>query len=263
MFKKNYDSSKQARSLLEIFIMLKKILKIFGFFAVGMVGGIFAEQVLWPYFVERPFLNQYGLEQQPVYVTERKEVYIQENTALENAIEKVGKMAIGVKTKTAEGKVLEGSGLIVTSDGLAVTLADLVPQGANFSFFVGGNPVSYQILKRDLKNNLALIKIGETNLPTASFADFAKIKLGERVFLVGNIFEAATSAGYELIPLADEGIIQSFNENLITTNIFSRTLISGSPLFNIEGEVLGINTIDAEGTVITIPVSKIKTFIGL
>lgn len=242
--------------------MFKKILKILGFFAVGMIGGIFAEQVLWPYFVERPFLNQYGLEQ-PVYVTERKEVYIQENTALENAIEKVGKMVIGVKTKTAEEKVLEGSGLIVTSDGLAVTLAELVPQGANFGFFVEGKPVSYQILKRDLKNNLALIKIGETNLPTASFADLTKIKLGERVFLVGNIFETATTTGYKLTSFADEGIIQSFDEDSIATNIFSQNLISGSPLFDIEGAVLGINTIDNEGKITSIPVSKIKTFIGL
>lgn len=228
-----------------------------------MMGGIFAEQVLWPYFVERPFLNKYGLEQPPVYITEKKEVYIQENTALENAIEKVQKMVIGVKTKTADGKTVEGSGLIVTSDGLAVTLAELVPQGASFGFFVEDKAVSYQILKRDLTNNLVLIKLEKNNLPTASFADLTKMKLGERVFLIGNTFQAATSTTYKLTPFVNEGIIQSFNENLITTNIFNQSLISGSPLFDIEGAVLGINTIDASGKIIAIPVSKIKTFIGL
>ena len=72
--------------------MLKNIFKIIAIFILGTVGGIFADQILWPYFVERPLFYQYKLEKSPVYVTERKEVFIQENTALEEAIEKVGKL---------------------------------------------------------------------------------------------------------------------------------------------------------------------------
>ena len=173
--------------------MLKNIFKIIGIFIIGIVGGIFADQILWPYFIERPLFHQYRLEQSPVYVTERKEITIQENVALKNAIEKVEKVVVGVRTETKAEKILEGSGLIITSDGLMVTLAELVPQGSNFSFFIDGAPHQIngggQILKRDLKENLALIKIEEENLPTLSFADLEKMKLGERVFLVGVIFD--------------------------------------------------------------------------
>jgi len=241
---------------------MKWVLKILGVFILGIFGGIFADQILWPYFIEKPLFYQYRLEQSPVYVTEKKEVTITENIALQNAIEKVEKTIIGVQTKTKTGKILAGSGLILTSDGLVVTLADLVPQGGNSSFFVDGETASFQILKRDLKENLASIKIEKTNLPTVAFANLEKLKLGERVFLVG--MAQPPNGGWVTSPglLVNEGIVKSFDENYIQTNIFEKIRLQGSPLFNIEGEVLGLNTIDSEGKIITIPISKIKSFSG-
>lgn len=238
--------------------MSKNIFKIIAFFIIGMIGGIFADQIFWPYFIERPLFYQYRLEQSPVYVTERKEVIIQENVALKEAIEKVEKTVVGVRTETVGEKILEGSGLIVTSDGLMVTLAELVPKGSNFSFFIDGQKTSFQILKRDLEENLALVKIGEGSLPTVSFANLDKMKLGERVFLVGVIF-----TDEKPLKMVNEGIVKSFDQEFITTNIFEKDTLKGSPLFNIGGEALGINTIDSGGKIITIPISKIKTFIGM
>jgi len=235
---------------------MKWVLKVLAIFILGIFGGIFADQILWPYFVERPLFYQYRLEKNPIYVTERKEITIQENTALKNAIEKVEKVVIGIKTETKQGKTLEGSGLILTSDGLIVTLADLVPQGSNFSFFVEGKLVPFQILKRDLKENLALIKIEAGNLPTVSFFNFEKLKLGERVFLVGIV--QPPNGGW----VVNEGIVKSFDDEKIETNIFEKENLSGSPLFDIEGNVLGLNEIDSQGKVIAIPISKIKSFAG-
>jgi len=238
------------------FGMKKNLLKILAIFIIGMIGGIFADQILWPYFVERPLFYQYGLDQKPIYVTERKEITIQENVALQNSIEKVDKTVIGVKTKTEE-KILEGSGLILTSDGLIITLASLIPQGYKFSFFVDGELTHYQVLKRDLKENLALVKLEKNNLPTVSFANFEKIKLGERVFLVGAVFKEG-----EMKKVTNEGIVKYFDKDLIETNIFETNLLRGSPLFNIKGEVLGLNAVDFWGRIIVIPVSKIKSFAG-
>jgi S1-C subfamily serine protease len=237
--------------------MRKTLLKILGIFILGIFGGIFADQILWPYFIERPLFYQYRLEKNPIYLTEKKEIIIQENVALKNAVEKVEKVVIGVKTKTKQGKTLEGSGLILTSDGLVVTLASLVPQGSTFSFFLEGKTAPFQILKRDLKENLALIKIEGSNLSTVSFANFEKLKLGERVFLVGVIFE-----NEEIKKIVNEGIVKSFDDDSIETNIFEKETLSGSPLFDIEGNVLGLNQIDSEGKIISIPIPKIKSFSG-
>ena len=242
--------------------MSKNILKVAAVFLVGMVGGIFANQIFWPYFIERPLFYEYRLEKNPVYLTEIKEITVEENTALRESIEKVEKTVVGVRTQVKEGQVFEGSGLVVTSDGLMVTLAELVPQGFNFSFYAEGEKVSYQILKRDLAENLALVKLGGTNLPTVSFANLKLLDPGERVFLIGTLFELVEDE-IQQVSLVNEGIVKSFGENFIKTNIFENHLLAGSPLFNIKGEVLGLNTIDFEGKVITIPITTIKEFIGL
>jgi len=163
-----------------------------------------------------------------------------------------------VRTEKKDSKILEGSGLIVTSDGLVVTLAEIVPQGSTFSFFVDNEQVNFQILKRDLKENLALVKIEKSNLPTVSFADLEKLKLGEKVFLVGTIFDKAVPS-----KIVNEGIVKSFDKDFIKTNIFEKNILKGSSLFDIEGKVLGLNNVDLEGKVIAIPISKIKEFSGL
>src|SRR4030042_2233228 len=229
--------------------MSQKILKIIAFFVIGMVGGIFADQIFWPYIIERPLFYEYRLEKSPVYVTERKEITVQENTALTQAIDKGEKTVIGVKTITKTGEILEGSGLIVTSDGLMITLAELVPKGSQFSFFSEGKQFAYQILKKDLENNLALVKIEGANLPSLGFADLGKLKLGERVFLVG----AFPLGGWTV----NEGIVKKIDINLITTNVSEEITLKGSPLFNISGEVLGINRIDPKGEITTIYVDLV------
>lgn len=240
--------------------MLKNVIKIFIVFVIGAGGGIFADQILWPYFIERPLFYKYHLEQTPIYLTERQEVtmYVQENFALREAVEKVEKAVVGVKTKTKAGEILEGSGLMATSDGFVVTLASLVPQGSGFYFFVDGKWPSYQILKRDLENNLALIKIEAGGLSTAGFADLGKMKLGERVFLIGADFSTSTPQ-----KTVNEGIISFFDKDLIQTNIFEKPNIAGSPLFNIEGNVVGLSTVDGQGRISVIPIALIRQFIGI
>lgn len=237
--------------------MSKKISKILFLFIFGIAGGIFADQIFWPYFVEKPLFSEYRLEQTPIYVTEIKQITVTENTALQDAIKRVENTIIGVSTQTVDGIILQGSGVIVTSDGLFVTLNDLVPRGSVFSFFVDEELVDFQILKRDAEENLALVKVEKSNLPTLGFADFEKIKLGQRVFLMGIVFEKA-----ELKKTVNQGIIKSFNDNLIKTNISEQNILAGSPLFDIHANIVGLNQIHENGEVVSIPVSVIREFIG-
>lgn len=225
--------------------MRKIFLQILSIFVIGILGGIFANQVIGPYFAGRP-----------IYVTEREEITIEENTALRNAVEKVKRTVVGIKTTNKE-KILHGSGMILTSDGLIVTLAELVPQGSEFLFFVEGEPVSYQILKRDLAQNLALIKLEKNNLPIVGFADLDRLRTGERVFLIGTIYGVD-----EFIRGTNEGVVSYFNDDVISTNILERSTMIGSPLFNIKGELVGLTTVDYWGIVSAIPVSIVRTFAG-
>ena len=247
--------------------MSKTIVKIVAIFLIGIVGGIFADQILWPYFIERPLFLKYDLEQNPVYVTERKEITIQENIALQGAIEKVEKVMTGIQTKTKTGKFIEGSGLIVTSDGLIVTLAELAPKGSSFTLWQNKTQLSSKnneprILKRDSKNNLVLIKIDQTNLNTTGFADIEKIKLGERVFLVNTILKQEDTKEIISVITVNQGIITYFDQDFLYTNISEKRTALGSSLFDIEGNVLGINFINKDGKITTIPSPIIRDFIG-
>lgn len=235
--------------------MSKNIIKLVVVFIFGMAGGVFADQILWPYLVEKPLYEKYELESSGSII-ETKEVTIEENTALQDAVEKIDKSVVGVKTKTEKG-IITGSGLVVTSDGLVITLNELIPRGGDFAFIVDGQAPDWQILKRDVKNNLALIKLERDDLKTVGFADFDGIRLGERAFLLGMIFDDR-----ETMKLVNEGIVKFFTPDYIRTSISEKSSLSGSALFNIKGELLGLNTIDSEGRVTAIPITKIRDFIG-
>jgi S1-C subfamily serine protease len=254
--------------------MLKNISKIIIVFIVGIVGGIFSDQIFWPYFIERPLFLEYRLEQNPVYITETKEITIQENIALENAIEKTEKVVVGIQTKTSKGKILRGSGLIVTSDGLILALAELFPKNSSITIYIEGVPYhsslkngDVKILKKDLDSNFCLIKVEANNLNTAGFFDFDKIKLGQRVFSIGNMFD--TTFTKETAPklAVNQGIVKYFDDDFIYTDIIERETATGnpclgSPLFSIDAQVIGINFIDKQGNLITIPSSTLRNFIG-
>jgi len=235
--------------------MLKEVFKVLAVFIFGIFGGIFGSQILWPYFIERPLFLEYRLEQRPIYLTEKREIRIQENVALQETIEKVKSSVLGIQTKTKKGKILEGSGLILTTDGLILTLADLVPDGSTTTIFLENEVLPVQVLKKDTKQNLALLKIEKEKLPTVSFGDFEKMRLGQRVFLIGVVFSKNSPK-----KIISEGILSYFDQNLIETNIFEKENLIGSSLFDIEGNFLGLNFLNQEGKISSIPILQIKSF---
>lgn len=223
--------------------MLKNTLKLIVVFIIGALGSIYANQV----FVQ-PNTNV------GVSIIETKKIVIEENSALEDAIEKIEKAIVGIKTVTKNGKIILGSGLVVTSDGLILALSETVPSRGEFVFFVDDKTPDWQILKRN--GDLVLIKVKMDDLKTVAFADFDSIRLGQRVFLVGVVFSKKP------LKAVNEGLVRFFTSEYIRTNIVEKKTLSGSALFNIKGELLGLNTIDSEGKVTAIPITKIREFLG-
>lgn len=222
-----------------------------------MGGGIFADQIFWPYFIERPLFYQYRLEKSPIYLTEKKEIYIRENELLVDSFNKVEKSVISTKAVSKSGVVISGSGLIITNDGLIITLAQLVPQGYDFSFFVNGESRPYQVLKRDTDLNLALIKLEGSDFYSLGFKNLDRFKNGERVFLVGSLL-----LNDSFFKTVNEGIIKRFDSKYIYTNISESSGLKGSVLFDIQGDVAGINLIDKNGEVFALSSDVIKSFAG-
>ena len=204
------------------------------------------------YFERFKFIKSY--KEGKIVINPKEQIYIQENTALQSAVERTEKSVVAIQAKTGAAVFL-GSGFIATSDGLIITVADLAPAGAKITVFLGQEQFTAQIIKRDLKNNLALLKIEKAGLSTTSFLDPEKIKLGQRVFLIGK--NAAT-----LEIAVNEGIIKSLTDNIITTNIADSLYFRGGPLFDIGGKLVGINKVDSFGRISSVSIQTIKTFAG-
>ncbi len=234
--------------------MLKGIVKIVVIVLAAAVVGVFADQVLWPYFVSRPLFLEYSLDQNPVYVTEKTETTIQENAALKNAIEKVKNTVVSIQSTTAKGAVMHESGLILTSDGMIVALSDMMPAAATTVIEAGGEKPKFTIVKRDAALNLALVKLEKNNLTTTSFYPQDALKLGERIFLLGSV------SGKNF---TNEGIVRRIGDGVIETNMVDLAEAKGSPVFDIEGNIVGLAQVAKDGRVSVIPVSQIKAFSGL
>jgi hypothetical protein len=234
--------------------MNKGVLKTILLFLATAITAVFADQVLFPYFVEAPLLYKYKLDQNQIYVSEKVQTTIQENKALKEAVGKAIKVVVFIKSATAKGAVIEESGLILTSDGLVAALSDLMPAGAKTEIFIDGQTAAFEVLKRDKAGNLALIKVDKSNLATGGFFPIADLRLGERIFLLSGSLEK---------PIVNEGIVRSVGANLIETNIIENSEAAGSPVFDIEGNILGLSQVSKDGRVTVLSVAKIKELSGL
>ena len=204
-------------------------------FSLSIFGGI-----LTLYFAFKNNLLNYS----SVTINQQEErIYIEENTALINSIK---------ETKKAIFLIKQGEksfhGVVLTSDGLAVTLSSNIAKGS-ITCNVDLIDSTCQVIKRDLENNLALIKIDRDKLSTLGFYDL-EVEIGKRLYI-----NALTSV--------NEGIIKSFTEESIKTNIREIEPISGSPVLSLDNKIMGIAEIDKNGFVSVVPISLIREFVGL
>ncbi len=235
-------------------ISIKLILRAIGVLLLGAIGALIFNFFGLPYMIASVYFDQFqfvkDFKQGKIVVNQQKDVYIQENTAIQNGVEKVQK-SIALIQSTRLGPA---SALVATTDGLLVTLASAIPASGNFTVSLRGEKVDFKVVKTDAKNNLALIKIDKNNLQTVGFADFSKIKLGQAVFLVAPTKDSWT---------ADEGIVRQIDPNLIKTNISGTSVEPGAPLFNSAGELVGLGFNSQDSRISAVPIDKIQALLGL
>ncbi len=236
--------------------MIQRIFLIACIFVLGAAGGIWAQAFLLPYlasssaFQDLKFIKDWNAR--TVLVQPISRISVAEPAALEKTVEKSGKAVVLVQS----GSGRKGSGLIVTSDGLILTRASLVPSGFGVlvSFDQDQEKVPVQVLKRDEANNLALLKVEKNNLPTAGFVNEGELKPGMKLVLL-----ARTNAGTTV----NEGVVRSVAGDLIQSTMKETAASTGAAIFTVEGRVAGIATILKEGNVNLVPSSVLRLFLGL
>ena len=148
----------------------------------------------------------------------------------------------GERTPNASGS---GSGLIVDSEGHIVTNNHVVGDAAEIEVRLSDKTkLIAQVIGKDPDTDLALLKVtADRSLPAARFGDSSAVKVGQWVLAVGNPFGLDRTVTLGVVSgIGRENVNLSRYENFIQTDASINPGNSGGPLFNLRGEVIGINT---------------------
>ena len=158
--------------------------------------------------------------------------------------------AIGSQSGTGTGFIVDSSGIIVTNAHVAN--AETPQQAAQLMVTLStGDSVPARVLGEDTTQDLAVLKINRTGLPTVRLGNSDSLQVGDAVIAIGNSLGIAGS------PTVTTGIVSGLGRTVhvagtetlvdaIQTDAAINPGNSGGPLVDVEGRVIGINTAIAD-----------------
>lgn len=137
-----------------------------------------------------------------------------------------------------------GSGFIISADGFVITNNHVVAQADEITVTLQDNrKFSAEVIGRDPKTDLALMKIeSDKALPFVPLGDSDKMRVGDWVIAIGNPFGLGGSVTKGIISARQRSINAGPFDDFLQTDAPINRGNSGGPLFNLNGEVIGINT---------------------
>lgn len=166
-----------------------------------------------------------------------------------------------------------GSGIIISGDGLILTNQHVIDHAKNITVRVdtSGNgdeekikEYEAKIVGEDKLTDVAIIKIEGDNLPAAELGNSDKARVGEWVIAVGNPLGYEHTVTIGVLSAKGRNLPTMFDReypNLLQTDAAINPGNSGGPLANLDGKVIGMNTIvsaSGQGIGFSIPINKIK-----
>lgn len=136
-----------------------------------------------------------------------------------------------------------GSGFIVSSDGVVMTNAHVVDGADEVTVrLTDRREFKAKVVGVDKKTDIAVLRISATGLPTVKLGDPAAIKVGEPVLAIGSPFGFENSASAGIVSATSRSLPNETLVPFIQTDVALNPGNSGGPLFNVRGEVIGINS---------------------
>src|ERR1700730_10500422 len=136
----------------------------------------------------------------------------------------------------------EGSGFIISPDGVIMTNAHVVNGASEVTVrLTDRREYTAKVVGVDPKSDIAIIRIGAKDLPTVKLGDSRTLKVGEWVLAIGAPFGFENSATAGIVS-AKGRTLESGYVPFIQTDVPINPGNSGGPLFNMRGEVVGINS---------------------
>jgi serine protease Do len=153
-----------------------------------------------------------------------------------------------------------GSGVVWNRDGTIITNAH-VARGSQMDLTLwDGREFRAEVIARDARRDLAALRVGAANLTPATSKDSSRLRPGEVVIAVGNPlgFLGAMTMGvvHAVGPLRGLG-----NTSWVQADVRLAPGNSGGPLADVQGRVIGINTMVAGGLALAIPSNEVMRFL--
>jgi len=136
-----------------------------------------------------------------------------------------------------------GSGFIISADGYILTNAHVVEAAEDINVKLNDKrEFKAKVIGSDKRTDVAVIKIDASGLPAVRIGDPERLKVGEWVLAIGSPFgfESTVTAG--IVSAKGRSLPQENYVPFIQTDVAINPGNSGGPLFNLKGEVVGINS---------------------
>src|SRR5215468_7982990 len=137
-----------------------------------------------------------------------------------------------------------GSGFIIDASGIVVTNNHVISEADEITVILNdGSRIKAELIGKDQKTDLALLRVKtDKQLKSVKFGNSDSLRLGEWVIAIGNPFSLGGTVTAGIVSARNRDINSGPYDNYIQTDAAINRGNSGGPLFNLEGEVVGINT---------------------
>jgi serine protease Do len=137
-----------------------------------------------------------------------------------------------------------GSGFIIDPSGVVVTNNHVIADADEINVILNdGTKLPAELIGKDTKSDLALLRVHpDKPLKAVKFGDSDKLRLGEWVIAIGNPFSLGGTVTAGIVSARNRDINSGPYDNYIQTDAAINRGNSGGPLFNLNGDVIGVNT---------------------
>ena len=136
-----------------------------------------------------------------------------------------------------------GSGFIIKEDGIVITNNHVIANAEDILIRVGDKEYNAEVIGADPYMDLAVLKMKtKDKFKPVSFGDSTKARVGDWVVAIGNPFGLGGTVTSGIISARNRQIGLTRYEDFIQTDASINQGNSGGPLFNLKGEVIGVNT---------------------
>ncbi len=137
-----------------------------------------------------------------------------------------------------------GSGFVIDSAGIVITNNHVIGDANDITvIFTDGQKLKAEVIGKDAKVDVAVLRVKpDKPLKAVKFGDSEKMRVGQWVMAVGNPFGLGGTVTAGIVSARNRNIDSGPYDNYIQTDASINKGNSGGPLFNMDGEVIGINT---------------------